>query len=218
MEGCPDCHAEGGMCMAHGGVAQDRTIDSNEVAVSDTSMDVLSPADHKKHNMDVQKYAEGGAVDDEAPLKEHSLEDEPENEDLHPEMSDSVDSRSLIRPGITSESDSDNHEDLPQRNEHISLSEDVMNDRKRRMMSKGGYVSSKGSSSLAGDLDQKTDLPEMSDLDNDADEMSAPVEDGRMSRGLNLEPVHDMTDPEHDISEASLVNDIIRDRKMRRRG
>jgi hypothetical protein len=80
--------------------------------------------------------------------------------------------------------------DLPQANESLSLSQQVMRDRKRRMMAKGGMV--------------------------EADEMEAPMEDGRESRGLNAEPVHVMEDDEHDESDASLVAQIVRERRKRR--
>jgi hypothetical protein len=83
--------------------------------------------------------------------------------------------------------------DLPQASESLSLSQQVMRDRKRRMMAKGGMVEA-----------------------DEADEMEAPMEDGRESRGLNAEPVHTMEDDEHDESDASLVAQIVRERRKRR--
>jgi hypothetical protein len=92
------------------------------------------------------------------------------------------------------------------------------------MMAKGGSVESyegeDTESSQVGDDDKGSpiDAPSDSYETKDADEMNAPKEDGRDSRGLDLEPVHSMEDSEHDTSDASLVSEILRDRKKRRMG
>lgn len=91
----------------------------------------------------------------------------------------------------SSESSSMEERDEPQMSESLSLASEVMKDRKRLKMARGGMV-------------------------NDQDEMDAPKEDGRESRGLNTEPVHTMEDDEHDVSDASLVAQVMRERRKRR--
>ncbi len=160
-------------------------------------------------------YAEGGAVDAQRPL--HS---KPEGDNY--ELEESTASQST--PSYQTESsakNSDDEQDLPRISEHLDLINDIMMDRKRRMMAKGGSVESyeddsEGSSKVGmdkGPIDEPTGMYES----NDSDELDAPKEDGRDSRGLNLEPVHDMEDDVHDTSDASLVGQILRERKMRRR-
>lgn len=122
-----------------------------------------------------------------------------------------------------SEDSSDDQKDMPTLSEALSLSGEVMKDRKRRMMARGGMVSSYEDDSESnphkvGELGESIDAPSMSDMDHDKDEMDAPEQDGRDSRGLDLEPVHTMEDDEHDTSDASLVSQILKDRKKRRMG
>lgn len=83
--------------------------------------------------------------------------------------------------------------DRPELSESLSLASEVMKDRKRLKMARGGKVPSR-------------------------DEMDAPMEDGRESRGLNISPAQSMEDSEHDVSDASLVSEILKDRKKRRMG
>lgn len=88
-------------------------------------------------------------------------------------------------------------------------------------MSKGGmaYKSNAGDdeTSLAGNLHGTIDPANGMDETNDTDELDGPTEDGRWQRGLNLEPVHEMEDDEHDESSASLAQSVMRDRKKSRR-
>lgn len=86
-------------------------------------------------------------------------------------------------------------EDLPKMAESLSLAAEVMKDRKRVHMAKGGMV-------------------ESDEMDADA----SPAFDKRM----DLEPVHTMADPEHDqespsLDDESLIGQILKERKMRRR-
>jgi hypothetical protein len=68
--------------------------------------------------------------------------------------------------------------------------------------------------------DRKAMMPEedMTEAPHEAHEMDAPMEDGRDTRGLSLSAAPTMEDDEHDTSDASLVSQILKDRKMRRRG
>ena len=152
----------------------------------------------------MRMYAEGGEVDDRRPLKTNPNSPNPELEDSRQEM----DSPSYATE--SSEESSDSQEDLPRVSESLSLIEDILNDRRRRSikMAHGGQVGEDGA---------KTDEPNDMYESNNADELDAPIEDGRWQRGLNLEPVHSMSDPEHDVSDASLVEQILKDRKNRRR-
>lgn len=221
---CPNC-MPGAKCMAHGGSVGNQPTESEyntehkPLPGMEISRDVLPKQANKSRNMDKQKYAEGGAVDAMSPLKEHPAHESEDNEKQHPdrEASPKLDP---VPEGMDSSDASDMVQDLPHLSKSLSLAAEVMMDRKRRMLAKGGSV---------GSLDGPIDEPTMSDLDNDSDEMSANPEDGRQSRGLNLEPVHVMSDSEHDQSDASdqsdykenddsLIGEILRDRKMRRRG
>lgn len=196
MEGCEDCYAHGGTCMAHGGYAE-------------------SDRDSAK-----ARYAEGGEVDAERPLHTSPEGDNPELDEA--DASVSMAPHELVDQDMSGEEESSMEEqDLPQKNEHISLASQIMRDRSRRMMARGGEVrplihSDEGDDSLAGNLHQKIDAPNDADMDHDRDELDAPMEDGRESRGLNAEPVHIMEDDEHDESDASLVAQILRDRRKRR--
>lgn len=166
----------------------------------------------KRANMKKKKsYAEGGAVDAEKPL--HSTAPE-HNEDL-----DMVGSPASLPSYHTesSEDASDQEEDLPRVSEALSLAAEVMKDRKRvQMMSKGGVAE------YQSEPDHTTKDTEMGMyMDNDADETGAPDEDTRDSRGLNISQTHAMEDDEHskmvDSSDASLVGQILSERKARRR-
>jgi hypothetical protein len=126
----------------------------------------------------------------------------------------------VVDEDMPNETDSSMDEaDRPMASEALSLAEEILKDRKRLRMARGGMVDSdSGSSSKAGALQQTIDAPDEEYLDNVKDELAATMEDGRDSRGLNAGQVHTMSDDEHDESDASLVAEILRDRKMRRRG
>lgn len=232
MEGCPDCMSAGGRCMAHGGAVEGEGSRPASHMPSDAVRQKqaprgrsLSPDNQDLPAMEREAHlAEGGAVDDE-----RSLHTKPEG--MSPELAEtsataSMSPHELLDQDMRSSADSsDDQEDLPRAAESLSLAAEVMMDRKRRKMATGGQVKSMsikdmsdmGTSSLSGDLHQRIAAPDMSDLDNDADELDAQLEDGRSSRGLNAETAPVMTDPEHDQSDASLVAEILRDRKSRRR-
>ena len=76
-------------------------------------------------------------------------------------------------------------------------------------MAKGGMI---------GSDHEPVDAPTDSYLDNEKDETDAPMEDGRETRGMDLEAAPIEEDAAHETSDASLVADILKDRKMRRRG
>jgi len=180
-------------------------------------MDVAdNDQDEAKRNSAYARYAEGGMVDDQAPLRDHAANDD-DSEERHPER-DEHDYMPLEMP--VDEMDSELEQDLPGGSVNMSLAQEIMKDRKRRMFAKGGSVDqdvsykSMGVGQVTGTTDPTTD----SDETNDADEKEVPVEDGRDTRGLDLEYAHTMTDPEHDTSDASLVAQILKDRKNRRRG
>lgn len=171
---CSACSmADGGKCMAHGGMA---------------------------------KMAEGGMVDAQKPLHTKPSGSNPE---MEASMSTtSMAPHEMVDEDLPNESDSSmDEQDLPTVAKSMSLAAEIMKDRKRQMMAKGGMV---------GSDHEPVDAPTMSDMDHDSDEMDAPMEDGRDSRGLNTEPVHTMEDDEHETSDASLVAQILRDRKSRR--
>lgn len=215
VKDCEACSmATGGKCMSHGGMAE------NEGAKPDhSSHDVkpLLPA-HEQIQMK-QKYAEGGKVNDMRPLQQ-----DPSNDNLELDEQEDVNNRSHIDPGISQVEDSSQEQDLPRASHALDLVTDILMDRRRRKMAEGGRVRANmldtgdGEAMDVGSLHGSIDHPDMSDLSNDGDELDAPVEDGRESRGLNAEPVHTMEDDEHDQSDASLVSQILKDRKMRRRG
>lgn len=136
-----------------------------------------------------KKYAEGGEVDAQKPLHSKPEDHNPEMEDAH--MSAEMAEHELVDQDMPGQEDSSmDEEDLPHVAKSMSLAAEIMKDRKRQKMAEGGMV----------------------------EEMDAPEEDGRDSRGLNLEPVHTVEDDEHDTSDASLVSEILKDRKSRRRG
>lgn len=214
-----------------------------------------------------KKYAEGGECPECASGKcaMHMAEGgEVSNEKMHPEHEASP-KMPLVDEGMDSEEASDLEKDPPQLSMDISLSDEIMKDRKRlkgspddvlegnadrdladvdeynsdpergrQQMAKGGLVANEEVRNNKSPLDLDNDKPEDysmvgavegpidsadgSDESNNADELDAPREDGRGERGLNLEPVHVMKDDEHDQSDASLVSEILRDRKNRRRG
>lgn len=137
------------------------------------------------------KMTEGGMVDADRPLKSHPSGENPEMEAS--KRKTSMAPGEMVDQDVESSSDaSDMEEDLPKVSERLSLSAQIMKDRGRQMMAKGGMA--------------------MKD-----DELDAPMEDGRDSRGLNAEPVHTMEDDEHDTSDASLVAQIMRERRKGRK-
>lgn len=215
-EACPDCYAAGGMCSMHEGGPVTPQVPSD--MYKHRSADEM---DTEKDNKDLPgmereaHFAEGGAVDDQRPLHEHSAED-------NHELDASMETAQPVRDEVeSSKMNSDMQRDLPQVNEHLDLVTDILNDRKRRiMMAKGGSVESYEDDHLSSDIGSEhgpIDSPNGMYESNNADELDAPMEDGRDSRGLNAEPVHVMKDDEHDQSDASLVAQILRDRKSRRR-
>ena len=128
------------------------------------------------------------------------------------------------------------HVDEPSRSKPMNSMDDLAerDDSNRAKLAMGGRVEAdeqaySNKESKVGSLDDGIDPPDMSNLSNNSDEHDPDPEDGRESRGLNLEPVHEMSDPEHDQESASkdsdygehdnsLVGEILRDRKRRRRG
>lgn len=167
-----------------------------------------------------QAYAEGGEVDAQAPLhtkptgSNYELEESTATQSMAP--------HELVDSDLpSSEDSSDEEEDLPKVSESLSLAAEIMKDRKRQKMAKGGTVKSyedSSESSMVGADHGPTDDEMGMNETHDSDELDAPREDGRDSRGLNAEPVHTMEDDEHDVSDASLVSQILMDRKKRRKG
>lgn len=212
-----------GSCMAHGGkVEQGSGAHEQEHESQQASHELSRDTKPKQPNRPMivskQKYSEGGAVKDLLPLKEQSADD---NHELDvSEESTSVAPHELLSRDVEGAQESSmDEQDLPRMSESLSLADEVMMDRKRRRMAEGGRVegsSNSGNSSLAGNLNQKIDAPDMSDLDNDSDELPRVLEDGRDSRGLNAESTHSMEDNEHYISDASLVAQIMRERRKSR--
>lgn len=191
---CPNCAK--GMCMAHGGMA------------------------------------EGGKVNAMKPL-----EQDPANSNLELNEQIAPSDSSHIDPGISSEEDSDLQEDLPRVSEALSLAADILADRKRRKMALGGKVNHQEDMKLSGDgpamavgsLEDGIDEPTLSHLSNNDDEGDVDPEDGRESRGMNIATPHIMDYDSHDQEDASkdsdyeenddsLVGQILKERKMRRRG
>lgn len=180
----------------------------------------------KSHN----GMAEGGEVNAMKPL-----EQDPANDNLELDEQNSPGSEAHIDPGISSKENSNDEEDLPKVSEALSLAAEIMKDRKRLKMARGGSVPSMSNqtdgdekSMKMGSLEDGIDAPSMSNLDNDSDELNAEAEDGRESRGMSISVPHVMSDPEHDETEASqvedykhnddsLIGEILRDRKRRRR-
>lgn len=213
--------------MAHGGSVEsyeDTDGKAHEALDMESGRDLHPKQTPHAQNMAKQKYAEGGEVDAQRPLKTNPMGSNPEEDEL--DASVSMAPHEMVDADMRGAEDSSRDElDLPQVSENISLASQVMKDRKRRMMASGGKVkamdgdemSPMGSSSRAGSLGQTIDPSDDSYETNDGDEMTAPKEDGRDERGLNAEPVHTMEDDEHDTSDASLVAQILRDRKNRRR-
>lgn len=150
---------------------------------------------------DIKCYAHGGEV---------------ENEKLHPEHEAAP--MEMVDEGMDSEKASHMEEDLPKVSEALSLAAEVMKDRRRTRMAMGGSVESyeDGSESEGSKMEANTFKHGM-DETNDSDELDPPKEDGRDSRGLNISAVHTMKDESHDQSDASLVAQILSDRKKRRR-
>ena len=201
--GCSDCKmADGGKCMAHGGSVQ--------------SYEDMGGSAHEALLMEGRKakYAEGGMVDAQRPLKTRPAKENPE---LDASMDEAeMAPHELVDSDMRGQEDSSMDEkDSPQVDEHISLSEAILKNRRRLRMAHGGKVADYEDDS---DVPSPHDAPTSSYLDNDDDELDAPKEDGRNSRGLDLEPVHVMEDDEHDTSDASLVAQILKDRKKRRMG
>lgn len=126
--------------------------------------------------------------------------------------------------------------DRPKRSKP-SVSEESLSERNDSSvlhMAQGGSVSYEddsemNESSKVGSLQGAIDASSQSSKSPLKDEVDPDAEDGRESRGLNLEPVHEMTDPKHDQESASkdsdyeehddsLVGEILRERRLRRRG
>jgi len=247
---CPKCMAMGGACMSQGGMAQPaggepvshrptKDLYPHRKAMAEGGeVDALKPLLHepKKHNHMIEDemdrdsrramLAEGGEVNELRSVEQHP---EDGNEELHPDREaghdEEDDSRmGMVNYGVMSEESSKklNSSTRPQKNEHISLVDSIMADRKR--MARGGKVEDYESDSLSSDvgtLHGPIDHPDDSDMDNESGLMNASPEDERphatSNRGPNKEPVHYMDEPDHDSSEASLVAEILKDRKRRRR-
>lgn len=215
---CPDCQMAGGLCESHRPTKDLLPHRPNhaEGGMVDAERPILgSPKRHNSYEEDEMsmqsrqaRYAEGGSVNAMRPLETDPQDD---NEEEHPDREEAP--MPMVSEGMDSEEASDMERSMPRRSKDLSLSEEIMMDRKRKLMAKGGMAHAME----VGSLQDAIDAPDRSDMDNDADELDAPREDGREDRGLNLEPVHTMEDSEHDVSDASLVSDILRDRKRRRR-
>lgn len=171
-------------------------------------------------------YAEGGEVDAMKPLHTKPVEssEDASNEDLHPEHGGGT---PMVDPGVSSETYSGMEEDLPKLSEALSLAAEVMKDRSRRKMAKGGSVQSyegeDTESSQVGDDETPTPSPNGMYETKDQDEMDSPKVSNRMneSRGVETAQPHVMSDNEHDSSNPSeddLVSQILQDRKKRRKG
>jgi hypothetical protein len=203
-------------------------VDALRPLRDDASNDHLNRSPQKRMS---KYYAEGGAVNDMRPLQTKERSGNLElDEQIGPE------SDSHIDPGISSREDSDQERDMPKLSKALDLVGDILMDRKRRRMAEGGRVEadelSTGGDQRAmkvGSLEDGIDEPTMSDLSNNKDEMNADSEDNRESRGMNISVPHIMSDSEHDTSDASevedykhnddsLIGEILRERKMRRRG
>jgi hypothetical protein len=131
------------------------------------------------------------------------------------------------------------HDDTPTRSKPTATLEDLYERDDSLKMAQGGMTpissqayeddASMNEESEVGSLQGAIDASSHAPKAPDTGEENSEPEDGRASRGLNLEPVHVMDDPEHDTSEASdqsdygdnddsLVGEILRDRKRKRRG
>lgn len=152
----------------------------------------------------MRMYAEGGEVDDRRPLKTRPDSENPELEMSKHEV------HSPRYETETSKQASENEKDLPTTNVDISLVESILADRKRRAikMAHGGQVGEDG-----GPIDEPDEMYES----HDSDELDPPMHDGRQERDMNISAVHSIEDSEHDASESSLVEEILKDRKRRRR-
>jgi len=205
---CPDCMAMGGSCYNHGGMIREGHEGPSEEK-SHQNAGMPNPSHAKTRDL----LAEGGMVNAMRPLhtSPEELDGDKDLEELHPDHDAAP--MELVSVGMSSKKASDMERDLPRKSEDLSLASEIMMDRKRKLMAKGGMAHAMD----VGSLDDGIDAPSDSDLTHDEDELDAPKEDGRFSRGLNLEPVHTMEDDEHDESDASLVSQILRDRKNRRR-
>src|ERR1700678_2002714 len=243
LEGCVQCEA--GQCMEHGGpdevtrdtfssggmadnigVSGQGSKEASKMPSADTQMR-RKPKSFltDKDNNDLPglereaHFAEGGKVNDMRPLQTNPSNDNLElDEQDPPERAEAEDIDSRLE---SSEQYSDDEQDLPTLVKSLSLAADIMQEDMKKSDS-DEHAMSVGAS--GGPVDE----PDMSDLDNDSDELNASEEDGRESRGMNIAVPHVMSDDEHDQDDASkdsdyednddsLIGQILRDRKNRRR-
>jgi len=179
-------------------------------------------------------FAEGGAVNAMRPLQQ-----DPENDNL--EMDEQIPQSKRgpaedVDEQLQSEQEySDGELDLPKVSESLSLAAEIMKDRKRRNYAKGGSVSSMSlqtdgdeDAMEIGSLKGSIDKSDMSDLSNNSDELDNEPGSGREeTRGMNISVPHVMSDDEHeesnstddsrDSNDDSLIGEILKDRKKRRR-
>jgi hypothetical protein len=260
LEGCVQCEA--GSCMEHGGpdevtrdtfssggmadnigVSGQGAREASKMPSSDTMMKRKSKSFlTDKDNDDLPglereaHFAEGGAVDDQRPLKTNPSNDNLElDEQDPPERAQAEDIDARLQ---SSEQYSDDEQDLPTIVKSLSLAAEIMKDRKRRKFAEGGKVNmqkemkepdSDEHAMSVGSSGGPIDPPDMSDLSNNDDELdNEPLSGREETRGMNISVPHVMTDPEHDESNStddsdyadnddSLIGQILRDRKNRRR-
>jgi hypothetical protein len=158
--------------------------------------------EHEDYKKAPDLYARGGMV-----------EPVPENHNEEIEMAGMPNAR-VKDQTESSEENSDDEEDLPRKSMSLDLVGDIMMDRKRRvMMASGGMVQTN-----MGHDEYDADEPEGSG----SDELSS-AHDPAFEEGMDLEPVHTISDEAHDqqspsLDDHDLIGQILKERKMRRRG
>lgn len=170
---------------------------STEMNAGKPQNQALAIAYSMKRKAAAKKMAEGGVAShehSETCMSEggscYAMGGEVENEKLHPEMEVSAPEGMLEDEEVMEDEGDDESEDARHYADGGMIAE-IMKERKMKRMASGGMV-------------------------------SEPVEDDFDTR-INMEPVHTMEDEEHGVEsgsldDESLVGQILRERKMRRRG
>lgn len=269
---CPDCYAEGGKCMAHGGDVQHlaeggRVKDKRELRTKgdDPNHELeASKEETERSEFGYGEMSEAASMHERDAPSAHGAEASLSAEIMrdrkrrgtsktqgHAEAPqgnvkdlDNADGEGIVDTKKARHSAGPKHghvphDDTPSRSKPTSTMEDLYERDDSLRMSQGGMTpiasesyeddSEMNEESKVGELQGAIDASSHSPKAPDTGEENSEPEDGRDSRGLNLEPVHVMDDPEHDTSEASdqsdygdrddsLVGEILRDRKRRRRG
>jgi len=200
--GCPDCMAKGGKCMAHGGEVNEEMHPEHEESMpSDMMRDEkieYSPGDNQS---EVAKLAHGGHIDEDDARDTMEMERDEEDEDVY-YAGGEVEARKVGMPqsdkakyaqgGYIQKDVRQTQLEEAQADDHAepSILQQILDDRKRRKLAEGGYV-------------------------------TEPVSDDFETR-INMEPVHTREDEEHDVESSSLddqslVGQILKERKMKRR-